>query len=65
VNHFSDGRMETTDAKISSKRIHFDTHMLNSEVGWIKDGSFILRTEGGGAALLVFNWCRELVPLSR
>jgi hypothetical protein len=28
--------------KISSKRNRFDIHMLNSEVGWIKDGPFIL-----------------------
>jgi hypothetical protein len=80
-------------------RICFDTHILNSEVGWINDDSFNYkkkyiyklshdhfplcslcsfplctcpcasppskRIEGGGAALLVFNSCREEVPLSR
>jgi hypothetical protein len=35
LNHCSDGRSETADAKISSKRGRFDIHMLDSEVGWI------------------------------
>jgi hypothetical protein len=37
LNRCSDGRSETADVKISSKCIHFDTHMLDSEVGWIID----------------------------
>jgi hypothetical protein len=35
LNRCSDGRSETADAKILSKRNRFDIHMLNSEVGWI------------------------------
>jgi hypothetical protein len=35
LNRCSDGRSETTDAKISSKCDRFDIHMLDSEVGWI------------------------------
>jgi hypothetical protein len=35
LNRCSDGRSETADAKILSKRNHFDIHMLDSEVGWI------------------------------
>jgi hypothetical protein len=42
LNRCSDGRAETMNAKISLKRNHFDIHMLNSEVGWIKDDPFIL-----------------------
>jgi hypothetical protein len=30
------------DVKISSKHIRLTTHMLDSDVGWIKDDSFIL-----------------------
>jgi hypothetical protein len=41
-NRCSDGRLETANTKISSKRNCFDTHMLNLEVRWIKDGPFIL-----------------------
>jgi hypothetical protein len=33
LNRCSDGRSETMDAKISSKRNRFDIHMLDSEVG--------------------------------
>jgi hypothetical protein len=33
LNCCSDGRSETVDAKISSKRDHFTIHMLDSEVG--------------------------------
>jgi hypothetical protein len=35
LNRCSDGRSETADAKISSKRGRFTIHMLDSEVGWI------------------------------
>jgi hypothetical protein len=35
LNHGFDGRSETADAKISSKRNRFDIHMIDSEVGWI------------------------------
>jgi hypothetical protein len=35
LNHCSDGRSETADAKISLKRDRFTIHMLDSEVGWI------------------------------
>jgi hypothetical protein len=35
LNRCSDGRSETADAKISSKRDRFTIHMLDSEVGWI------------------------------
>jgi hypothetical protein len=35
LNCCSDGRSETADAKISSKRNRFDIHMLDSEVRWI------------------------------
>jgi hypothetical protein len=41
-NRCSDGRTETADANISSKRIRFATHMFDSEVGWIKYSSFNL-----------------------
>jgi hypothetical protein len=37
LNRCSDGRSETVDAKISSKRDHFTIHMLDSELGWITD----------------------------
>jgi hypothetical protein len=37
LNRCSDGRSETADVKISSKRDHFTIHMLDSEVGWITD----------------------------
>jgi hypothetical protein len=40
LNRCSDGRSETADAKISSKRDRFTIHMLNSEVGWITDRPF-------------------------
>jgi hypothetical protein len=40
LNRCSDGRSETADAKISSKRGRFTIHMLNSEVGWITDRPF-------------------------
>jgi hypothetical protein len=33
LNHCSDGRSETADAKISLKRDHFTIHMLNLDVG--------------------------------
>jgi hypothetical protein len=42
LNRCSDGWSETADAKISSKHNRFDIHMLNLEVGWIKDDPFIL-----------------------
>jgi hypothetical protein len=32
LNRCSDGRSETTDVKISSKRDHFTIHMLDSDV---------------------------------
>jgi hypothetical protein len=32
LNYCSDGRSETTDAKISSERDRFTIHMLDSEV---------------------------------
>jgi hypothetical protein len=35
LNRYSDGRSETADAKISSKRDYFTIHMLDLEVGWI------------------------------
>jgi hypothetical protein len=35
LNRYSDGRSETADAKILSKRDCFTIHMLDSEVGWI------------------------------
>jgi hypothetical protein len=35
LNRYSDGRSETADAKISSKRDCFTIHMLDSEVRWI------------------------------
>jgi hypothetical protein len=35
LNRCSDGRSETADVKISSKRDYFTIHMLDSEVGWI------------------------------
>jgi hypothetical protein len=35
LNLCSDGRSETADAKISSKRDRFTIHILDSEVGWI------------------------------
>jgi hypothetical protein len=37
LNRCLDGRSETADAKISSKRDHFTIHMLDSEIGWITD----------------------------
>jgi hypothetical protein len=37
LNRCSDGRLETADVKISSKRDRFTIHMLDSEVGWITD----------------------------
>jgi hypothetical protein len=37
LNHYSDGRSETVDAKISLKRDRFTIHILDSEVGWIMD----------------------------
>jgi hypothetical protein len=41
LNCCSDGRSETADAKISSKRDRFTIHMLDSEVGWITYEYFI------------------------
>jgi hypothetical protein len=41
LNHYSDGRSETTDAKISSKRDRFTIHMLDLEVEWIMYEKFI------------------------
>jgi hypothetical protein len=35
LNRCSDGRSETADAKISSKRDRFTINMIDSEVGWI------------------------------
>jgi hypothetical protein len=35
LNRCSDGRSETADAKISSKRDHFTIHMHDSEVRWV------------------------------
>jgi hypothetical protein len=37
LNRCSDGRSETVDAKISSKRDRFTIQMLDSEVRWITD----------------------------
>jgi hypothetical protein len=37
LNRCSDGRSETVDVKISSKRDRFTIHMLDLEVGWITD----------------------------
>jgi hypothetical protein len=36
LNRCSDGRSETADAKISSKRIRFDTHTREWVYGWVK-----------------------------
>jgi hypothetical protein len=41
LNRCSDGRTETVDVKISSKRIRLTTHMLDSEFRWIANDSSI------------------------